>query len=281
MEIEFVTILQKLVAERGRENLLNSAKCKALLSDYTHNEYKKESRLLLQTLDAGVQMAIETTENIAICKKQQIKLLHEEYCLDEKVAIDVVDTIALVLKGDTSITTMPNVNSENNKSTSNRIFPRHFPDFVINAINNTSEDNLVGIGKAKLASASQTMIISATRARAEISRQMITLIQDMVREYQVSSKVNKSAALSFQENITAALSKSTLVGSRIVDADFDDTGSCWTIIQLSKLNILEEINYALAVAKQTVPAMASFYVEDWLSEAFDKLYIQEVSVGDK
>jgi tetratricopeptide (TPR) repeat protein len=100
MDLEFIAILQKLITEQGKETLLNTAKCKALLSDYTRNEYKKESRLLLQALDAGVQKAIDKAENITICRKQQIRQLHEEYGLDEKVAADVVDTLALVLRGD-------------------------------------------------------------------------------------------------------------------------------------------------------------------------------------
>jgi len=100
MNPEFVAILQKLIAEQGKETLLNTAKCKALMSDYTHGEYKRENRLLLQALEAGVQKAIDKAENIAICKKQQIRQLHEDYSLDEKVSADVVGTLALVLRGD-------------------------------------------------------------------------------------------------------------------------------------------------------------------------------------
>jgi formylglycine-generating enzyme required for sulfatase activity len=101
MDTEFIAILQKLVADQGKETLLNASKSKAFLSDYTRGEFKKESRVLLQALEAGVQKAIDTAENITICKKQQIRLLHEEYSLDENVAVDVVDTLALVLRGDT------------------------------------------------------------------------------------------------------------------------------------------------------------------------------------
>jgi len=104
MDPEFIAILQKLIAEQGRETLLNSVKCKAFLADYTRNEYKKESRLLLQALDAGVQKAIDKAENITICKKQQIRALSEEYSLAEERAVEVVDTLALVLRGDKSKT---------------------------------------------------------------------------------------------------------------------------------------------------------------------------------
>jgi hypothetical protein len=42
MDSTFITILQKLISEQGKEALLNPAKCKALLADYTHGEYKKD-----------------------------------------------------------------------------------------------------------------------------------------------------------------------------------------------------------------------------------------------
>jgi len=104
MDPEFIAILKKLIAEQGKETLLNATKCKALLSDYTRNEYKKESRLLLQALDAGVQKVIDKAENIAICKLQQIRVLSEEYSLAEERATEVVDTLALILRGDKSRT---------------------------------------------------------------------------------------------------------------------------------------------------------------------------------
>jgi hypothetical protein len=38
MDAEFIAILQKLITEQGKEALLNAAKCKAFLSDYTRYE---------------------------------------------------------------------------------------------------------------------------------------------------------------------------------------------------------------------------------------------------
>jgi hypothetical protein len=95
----FIAIIQKLIVEQGRETLLNPAKCKAFIADYAHGEYKKESRLLLQALEAGVQKAIDTTDELEICKKQQARVLQEEYFLATETAADVVDTLAIVLRG--------------------------------------------------------------------------------------------------------------------------------------------------------------------------------------
>jgi tetratricopeptide (TPR) repeat protein len=100
MNSEFVEILIKLIAEQGKEAMLNPAKCKAFLADYTHGDYKKESHLLLQAIDVGVQKTIDTTGELEICKKQQIKILHEERFLDKEAAANVVETLALVLRGE-------------------------------------------------------------------------------------------------------------------------------------------------------------------------------------
>jgi raffinose/stachyose/melibiose transport system substrate-binding protein len=117
MNTEFVDILKKLIAEQGKEALLNPVKCKAFLADYTHGDYKKESRLLLQSLDAGVQKAIDTTDELEICKKQQIRILHEEHFLTAEAASDVVDTLALVLRGDTTKTQpLPQTKLQSNPS---------------------------------------------------------------------------------------------------------------------------------------------------------------------
>ena len=146
--------------------------------------------------------------------------------------------------------------------------PGGFPSFIREALRNVPDDVLVGIGVARLASVSQSMTISTTRARADISRQMSTMIQDMVRDYQASSEIDPGAALSFQENITVALSRSTLEGSRVVEQDQTADGSIWTVVWLDKQRVANEINQAQSAARLAVPAMASFNAEDRMNAAF-------------
>jgi len=100
MDQGFITILQQLIAEQGKEAFFTPARFKALLADYTKGEYKKESRLLLQTLEAGTVKAIDATQELDLCKKQQVRVLQEEHFLAAEAAADVVDTLALVLRGD-------------------------------------------------------------------------------------------------------------------------------------------------------------------------------------
>jgi len=162
-----------------------------------------------------------------------------------------------------------------------RNVPNSFPDFVKKAVRNAPEDALIGIGTAKLASLSQSRTVAATRARAEISRQMNTMVQDMVRDYQASSEVDPGAAISFQENMTVALSKSTLTGASIVDEDGDPNGNWWVVVMLNKSNVVNEINQAQAAARLAVPAMASFNAEARMNAAFDRVNGQEMQVGNQ
>jgi hypothetical protein len=155
------------------------------------------------------------------------------------------------------------------------------PQFVRDAVKNTPEDALVGIGTAKMSTVSQSRTYAATRARAEISRQILTLMQDMVRDFTASSEVDPESAIAYQENFTLALSKSAMQGSSVVDEDQDDKGAYWVVVMIPKEGAAREINQASAQAKLAVPKAASMDAEKRMNEAFNKLLGQEVQVQDK
>ena len=150
------------------------------------------------------------------------------------------------------------------------------PQFVRDAIRNAPEDALIGIG-SYTGPMSAGRAIAATRARAEISRQMSSMIQDMVRDYTAMSEADPSAIVSFQEVMTVALSRSELKGATEVDFDYID-GVVWMVVQLRKTNVVDEINQAQAAAKLAVPAAASFNAEERMNAAFDKAYGSEVQI---
>jgi hypothetical protein len=109
---------------------------------------------------------------------------------------------------------------------------------------------------------------------------MDTVVRDMVRDYTAGSDVDPSAVISFQENITVALSQAKLVGASIVEEDEDANGNYWTAVMLSKNSAVNEINQAVAAAKLRVPAMASFNAENRMNEAFDKILGNETGYSD-
>jgi len=107
MEQAFIGILKTIIAEQGKKALLDPSRCKGFLADYATNEYKKERRLVALALDAGVLNALDATQELEYCKKKQTRLLHEDYSITPETAADLVDALALVLRGDASKTEMP------------------------------------------------------------------------------------------------------------------------------------------------------------------------------
>jgi len=154
------------------------------------------------------------------------------------------------------------------------------PQSIRDAMAKVPADSIIGVGTAKMASLSQSRTISQTRARAELSRQMDTVVRDMVRDYTAGSEVDPSAVLSFQESITVALSQARLVGAAIIEEDEDANGNYWTAITLSKTGAVNEINQAVTAAKLRVPAMASFNAESRMNAAFDKILGNEIEYSD-
>jgi hypothetical protein len=189
--------------------------------------------------------------------------------------------IAVLLAAAVVAASVAGCGSSPSTKNSERRVPSNVPDFVKQALRNIPEDALVGIGRADLTNPSQAMTFAQTRARADISRQLNTMIQDMVRDYNASSEVDKDAALAFQENFTLALSKSTLTGSSVMELDQGPDGAYWAVVMLSKNNSAVEINQAVSAAKLAIPAMASFSAEARMNEAFAKAAGADLLVAEK
>ncbi|MDR3172725.1 MAG: hypothetical protein LBU19_00615 [Treponema sp.] len=150
------------------------------------------------------------------------------------------------------------------------------PSFVNDAFLKASEDVLIGIGTYKIgkdpAKVSTGKTFAETRARADISRQLQTIIKNMILDYSAQSELDQDASLSFQENITQALSKAELRGAKVVEMQTDDNGLLWIVMEYSKSAAMsdEAINQAVAAAKLAVPAAAAFDALSRMENAFDK-----------
>jgi hypothetical protein len=148
------------------------------------------------------------------------------------------------------------------------------PDFVNDAYIKASEDVLIGIGTYKIgddtSKISAAMTFAQTRARADIARQLDSILKNMVTDYVAQSELDSSAALSFQETITTALAKADLKGAKVVQSQTDN-GLLWVVMEYSKSAAYEEaINPAQAAAKLAIPAAAAFDAQTRMQNAFDK-----------
>jgi hypothetical protein len=102
------------------------------------------------------------------------------------------------------------------------------PSFVNDAYLGASEDVIIGIGTYRIGNDVSKMgtgkTFAETRARADISRQLTSIVRNMVTDYTATSEIDPAAALSLQENITQTLSRAELKGSRTVKMDLDGNG---------------------------------------------------------
>jgi hypothetical protein len=148
------------------------------------------------------------------------------------------------------------------------------PSFVNEAYMGASEDVLIGIGTYRIGNDMTKMgmgkTMAETRARADISRQLITIVRDMVTDHTAASEIDQSAATSFQENITQTLSKAELKGSRTIKMDTDSNGLLWVVMEFSKSAAEKEVNQAANAAKLAVPAAIAFDALDRMGTAFSK-----------
>jgi hypothetical protein len=139
---------------------------------------------------------------------------------------------------------------------------RGVPSFVNDAYRNASEDVIIGIGSYRIGNDVSKMgtgkTFAETRARADISRQLTSIVRNMVIDYTAASEIDPVAALSLQENITQTLSRAELKGARPVNIDLDDNGRLWVVMEFSKSAAATEVDQAVNAAKLAVPAAAAF-----------------------
>jgi hypothetical protein len=147
------------------------------------------------------------------------------------------------------------------------------PQFVNDAYLNASEDVLIGIGTYKIGNdmsrMGNAMTFAQTRARADISRQLQSIVKNMVTDYAAASELDPSATLSFQENITQALAKADLRGAKVVVSNTDN-GLLWVVMEYSKSSAASDYSAAAAAAKLAIPAAAAFDATARMENAFDK-----------
>ena len=142
------------------------------------------------------------------------------------------------------------------------------PDWVLRARRNAPEDVIVGIGTAKMATTNQSMNVSETRARAQVVRAIQSMVSNMIEDYTVSSEVDTSAKVAFQQEITVALGRASLSGARIVEQNADRDGSWWTVIYFDKSQANREISTAQALSRLAPSYAAAMMAEDRMAEAF-------------
>jgi len=155
------------------------------------------------------------------------------------------------------------------------------PEDLKEAIREAPDDVFIGIGAAKMATQAMSYQTATTRARADISRQVNSVVQKMVIKYTDSSDASSEEKVLFTETITRQTSNVTLPGDGIVTLGtiIDEDGYTWVAISIKKEIVAEQISHSVAEATITVPAMSSFDAEAYFNEAFGETFADELGSG--
>ena len=100
MEQGFIDSIEKMVRDYGKDILFDIRKVKSMLTDFTRNQFKKETNLLKQLLDANCAKIVSEANNLKEVKTMLVKRLEDDYGLSPKVTSELLDLLGLVLRGD-------------------------------------------------------------------------------------------------------------------------------------------------------------------------------------
>jgi hypothetical protein len=115
---------------------------------------------------------------------------------------------------------------------------QNYPAEIRKAAFNAPAGTLVGVGQSESDNPAAKSI-AETRARADIARQMETVVRNMVTDYNASSSAH-SGTDSYQEEATQALAKATLTGSRVAEYIVEND-LVWVVVYYDKEDARKDI----------------------------------------
>jgi hypothetical protein len=136
------------------------------------------------------------------------------------------------------------------------------------------EDVLWGIGVSSNTSMSLRLTMADADARADIARQLQTLAQGMVTNYQrEAGGITDAAAMGFQESINRQLTQATLTGAvRDLSWTTPDNKTLWVRVKMSKADAAKSV---AAEVDKVVESEASRYAE---FKAMDSLKMMDTEL---
>ncbi|MCL2600016.1 MAG: hypothetical protein FWD88_02390 [Treponema sp.] len=147
-------------------------------------------------------------------------------------------------------------------STPKREIGGHVPDFVRTAVGRAPGNAIVGIGTVRMANLHVARTISQTRAMTEISRQLQSVVKDMVTDYIAATSADPQVLLAFQEAITVTLSQNRIQGASIVYEGQDADGQYWVVTMITPRNAAAEILAAAELTAARVPGVPPTVLAD-------------------
>jgi len=194
------------------------------------------------------------------------------------IIILIILIMAVVLVSCVKKTSKP---SAKPSATPQRKIAGNVPKSLKEAIMKAPDDVIIGVGAARMATQSMAMTVAQTRARADISRQINSVVQTMVTKYTADSNASPEDKVVFTETITVQTSSATLNDTVVLEIDTDNDGYTWAAVSIKKESVADQISHSAAEAIITVPAMSSFDAKASFNEVFGEIFDVELGAGAK
>lgn len=115
------------------------------------------------------------------------------------------------------------------------------PDWLLNPP--VYEDQIVGIGIAKLSNLNMSRTTATMRARADIAYQMSSRVESMLTDYfQESGSGDETQALTFVESISKQITEYELKMAKSADFYLAEDGTVYQMVLYPKGDLLSEVN---------------------------------------
>ncbi|MDR2033107.1 MAG: hypothetical protein LBP89_00490 [Helicobacteraceae bacterium] len=103
MDAVFVQLVQTITAKHGKESLFDSSRFRSRLPKNAESRFKKERHVLYVAIDMQAPEEIDAANELSTAKQALIDRMRGEFYIDEYLAKETIDLLALVLRGDRSL----------------------------------------------------------------------------------------------------------------------------------------------------------------------------------
>lgn len=115
------------------------------------------------------------------------------------------------------------------------------PDFLLNPP--VYEDQVVGIGIAKMSNLNMSRTTATMRARADIAYQMSSRVESMLTDYfQEAGSGDDTQSITFVESISKQITEFELKGAKSADFYLAEDGTVYQLVLYPKGDLISEVN---------------------------------------
>jgi len=138
-------------------------------------------------------------------------------------------------------------------------------EFIREVRRNTPENAILGIGSSNHSNRNRANSTAEQRARAQVTRQIESVVSNMVIDYSASSEAQPQALLQFSEEVSRTLAQQTLRGATIPDQIYEN-GESVVVVMITAESFRNGVINASRSAAALAPHMAN---AQWALERMD------------